>query len=228
MRSEDIWWEDPELKRAGLNLEEAYPLLFQTLREAHLPASEERMVWLAPESHDPSWFISVLTILCISLRGHAGYEIHHLCLFVVVVVVQSLSYVWLFVTPWIAARQACLSIINSQSLLKLMSIESVMLSNLILNCPLLLLLPSIFPIIRVFSNESALCVRWPKYWSLSISVPMNIQAWFPLGLTGLISFLSKELSRVFSNTTVQKHEFFGAPPPLWFNSHNCAWLLEKP
>ena len=181
MRSEEIWWEDPELKRAGLNLEVVNLLLFPTLREAHLPAGEGRMVWLAPESHDqPSWLISALTILCISLRGHARHKICHLCLFVFAVVVQLLSHVWLFVTPWIAALQTCLSFTISQSLLKLMSIESVMLSNLILYSPLLLLLPSIFPSIGVFSNESALCIRWPKYWSFSISPSSEY--------SGLISF----------------------------------------
>ena len=88
--------------------------------------------------------------------------------------VQSLSHVQLFMTPWTAARQASLSITNSQSLFKLMSIESVMPSNhLILCCPLLLP-PSIFPSIRVFSNESALPMRWPKYWSFSFSIsPSN-------------------------------------------------------
>ena len=88
--------------------------------------------------------------------------------------VQSLSSVWLFVTPWTAARQASLSITNSQSPRKPMSIESVMPSNhLILCCPLLLL-PSIFPSIRVFSNESVLCIRWPKYWSFSFNTsPSN-------------------------------------------------------
>ena len=116
-----------------------------------------------------------------------------------------------FATPWTAAHQASLSITNSQSLLKLMSIESVMpTKHLILCCPLLFL-PSIFPSIRVFSSESIFHLRWPKYWSFfSVSVlPMNIQDWFPLRLTGLISLLSKGLSRVFSNTTVQKHQFFG-------------------
>ena len=87
--------------------------------------------------------------------------------------VQSLSRVQLFVTPWTAARQASLSITNSQSLLKLMSIKLVMPSNyLILCCPLLL--PSVFPSIRVFSNESVLCITWPKYWSFSFSIsPSN-------------------------------------------------------
>ena len=91
------------------------------------------------------------------------------------------------------------------------------------------LLPSIFPSIRVFSNESALHIRWPKYWaSASASVlPMNIQDLFPLGLTDLISLLSKELSRVFSSTTIWTHQFCGAQPSLWSSSHICTWLLEK-
>ena len=109
--------------------------------------------------------------------------------------VQSLSHVWLFATPWIAACQAFLSITNSQSLLKLLSIESVMPSNHLILCHFLLLLPSIFPSIRVFFSESVLRIRWPKYWtSASASVlPMNIQDWFPLGLTGLI-LQSKDFS----------------------------------
>ena len=143
--------------------------------------------------------------------------------------VQLPSRVWLFATPWTAACQASLSITNSQNLLKLISIESVMPSNhLILCCPLLLL-NSIFPSIRVFSNESVLCIRWSKYWSFSFSIlPMHIHDWFPLGWTGWISLLSKGLSRVFSNTTVQKHQCFGAQLSLWSNSHIHTWLLEKP
>ena len=96
--------------------------------------------------------------------------------------VQSLSCVWLFATPWTVARQASLSITNTQSLLRLMSIESVMPSNyLILSCPLLLK-PSILPSIRVFFSESVLCIRWPKYWSFSFSMsPSN-------KYSGLISF----------------------------------------
>ena len=201
--------------------------------------------------------------------------------------VQSLSCVWLFATPWTVARQASLSITNSQSLLKLMSIKLVMPSNhLILCCPLLL--PSIFPSIRVFSNESALHIRWPKYWSFSFSIspsneysglivcradwfdllavqgtpksllqhhnfyfiqmsqlftwggqstgvsssasvlPMNTQGWSRLGWTGWISLQSKGLSRVFSNTPVQKHQFFGAQLSSQSNSHIHIWLLEKP
>ena len=94
--------------------------------------------------------------------------------------VQSLSHVWLFVTPWTIAHQASWSITNTQSLLRLMSIESVMPSNHLILCHPLLLLPLIFPSIRVFSNKSVLCIRWPKCWSFSIS-PSN-------EYSGLISF----------------------------------------
>ena len=95
--------------------------------------------------------------------------------------ILSLSHVQLFAMPWTAARQASLSITNSQSLLQLMSIEPVMPSNYLIFCRPLLLLPSIFPSIRVFSNESVLRIGWPKYWSFSISPPMNMKS-------GLISF----------------------------------------
>ena len=144
--------------------------------------------------------------------------------------VQSLSRVWLFATPWTAAHQTLLSTTNSRSLLKLMSIKSEMPSNHIILCHPLLLLPSIFPSIKVFPNESVLHIRWPKYWSFSFSIilPMNSQDWFPLWLTGLTSLQSKGLSRVFSNTTVQKHQFFGNQLSLWSNSHIHTWLLEKP
>ena len=127
-------------------------------------------------------------------------------------VFQSLSCVPLFMTTCNAARQASQSSIISRSLVKLLSIDSVMPSNhLILCCPLLLL-PSVFPRIRVFSSDWALCIKWYKYEaSASASVlPMNIQDWFPLELTGLISLQSKGLSRVLSNITVQKHQVFGA------------------
>ena len=123
--------------------------------------------------------------------------------------VQSLSCVWLFATPWIKARQASLSITNSQNLLKPMSIESVMPSNhLILCCPLLLL-PPIPPSIRVFSNESTLH-RGGQSIGVSASasvLPMNTQDWSPSGWTGWISLQSKGLSRVFSNATVQSINF---------------------
>ena len=112
------------------------------------------------------------------------------------------------VTPWTAARQATLSIANLWGFLKLMSIESVMPSNHLIFCRHVLLRPSIFPSIRVFSKESVLHSRWPKYWifSFSISPSMNIQNWFPLGLTSWISLQSKGCSKVFCNTTVQKHQ----------------------
>ena len=116
---------------------------------------------------------------------------------------QLLSRVRLFATPWTAARQASLSITNSQSLLKLMFIELVMPSNhLILCCPLLLL-PSIFPSIGVFSNASVLRIRWPKYWSFSFSIsPSNeYSGLISFRMDWLISLLSKRPSRVFSNTS---------------------------
>ena len=124
--------------------------------------------------------------------------------------VQSLSRARLFVTPWITACQASLSITNSRSLLKLMSIESVMPSSHLILCHPLLLLPPIPPSIRVFSSESTLWKRWPKYWSVSFNIsPSNEHPGLPpLGWTGWISLQSKGLSRVFSNTTVQKHQFF--------------------
>ena len=116
------------------------------------------------------------------------------------------------VTPWTAARQASLSITNSWSWLKLTSIKSVMPSNHLILCQPLLLLPSIFPSIRVFSKESVLCIRWPKSWSFSFSISPSNE------YSGLISFRndcfdflqSKGLSRVFFSTTVQNHQFFGA------------------
>ena len=129
----------------------------------------------------------------------------------------------IFAIPWIAACRAPLSFTISWSFLELMFIESMMpSSHLILCCPLLL--PSIFPSIGIFSNES-LFVSGGQSIGISASpsvLPMNIQSWFPLGLTGLISLLSKGLSRVFSSTTVEKHQFFGALPSLPSSSHNHA------
>ena len=131
--------------------------------------------------------------------------------------VQSLSYVWRFETPWTAAHQASLSITTSQSLLKLMSIESVMPSNHLILCLPLLLLPLIFPSIRKLTpNESVLHIRWPKYWGFSFSISLSNE------YSGLISFridwfdllqskrVFSRLSRVFFNTTVQRHQFFSA------------------
>ena len=136
-----------------------------------------------------------------------------------------------FATLWTAAGQASLCFTISQSLLKLMSIESVITSNHLILCRPLLLLPSIFPSTRVFSSESVLCIMWPKYWSFSFSISPSNE------YSGVISLkmdwldllaVQGTLSRVFSNTTVQKHQFFGAQLSLWFNSHIPTWLLEKP
>ena len=136
--------------------------------------------------------------------------------------VQLLSCVLLFVTLWTAARQASLFITSSRSPPKLMSIELVMPSNNLNLCRPLLLLPSMVPSIRVFSNESALHIRWPKYWSFSFINPSNEHP-------GLISFRMVWLDflAVFSNTTVQKRQFIGAQFSLWSNSHIHKWLLAK-
>ena len=145
--------------------------------------------------------------------------------------VQSLSHVWLFASTWTAAHQASLPITSSWRLLKLMSIESVMPSNHLILCHPFLLLSSIFPSIRVFFPVSHLFTSHDQSIGASTSasvLPMSRQGWFLLGLTGLISLLSKEFSRVFSNTTVQKHQFFGVQLSLWSNSHIRNWLLEKP
>ena len=144
--------------------------------------------------------------------------------------VQSLSHVRLFETPWIAARQASLSITNSWTLPKPMSIELVMPSSHLMLCHPLLLLPSIPPSIKVFSNESIF--SWGDQ-SIGVSasasvLPMNTQHWSPLGWTGWISLQSKGLSRVFSNTTLQKHQFFGTQLSSQSNSHIHAWPLEEP
>ena len=147
----------------------------------------------------------------------------------IIAVVQSLNHVWLFVTPWTAAHQASLSFTVFLSLLKLMSIELVMPSNHFILCHPLLLLPSIFPIIRLF-KELTVSFSWPRYWSFSFSIsPSNeYSGLISYRLTGLIFLLSKGLSRVFSSTGVQKHQFFGTQPTLWSTSHIHTWLLEKP
>ena len=140
--------------------------------------------------------------------------------------VQSLSHFWLFVTPWTAACQPSLSITNSQSLLKLMSTESVMPSNhLILCCPLLLS-PSIFPSIRVFSNESVLHIRWPKYWSFSFRIsPFNVYSGlisFRIDLLGLFAVqgtLKRLLQHHSSKASILRCSAF-----FVVNSHIHTWL----
>ena len=139
------------------------------------------------------------------------------------------SRVQLFATPWTAAHQASLSITNYQSLLKLMPIESVMPSSHLILCHPLLLLPPIPPSIRVFSNESSPRMRWPKYWSFSFSISSSNEH------PGLFSFrmdwldlLAVQGTLTFANTTVQKHQFFGAQLSLQSNSHIHTWPREKP
>ena len=134
----------------------------------------------------------------------------------------------LFVTPWIAARQASLSITNSWSLLKLMSIESVMPSNHITLCHPLLLLPSIFPSSGCFQMSQFFASGGQNIGAsvLTSVLPKNTQDWFALGWTRWISLQSQGLSRIFSNTTVQKHQF--CAQLLQSNSYNHTWLLEKP
>ena len=145
------------------------------------------------------------------------------------VVVQLLSQVQLSAIPWTAAGQASLPFTISWRLLKLMSIDLVMPSNhFILWGPLLL--PPIFPSIRVFSNESVLHISWPKYcrFNFSIRPSSEYSGLISFRMTGVISLQPKGLSRVFSSTIIQKHQFLSAQPSLWYNSHICTRVLEKP
>ena len=143
---------------------------------------------------------------------------------------QSLSHVRLFANPWIAACQASQSITNSRSLLRLMSVESVMPSSHLILCRRLLLLSPIHPRIRVFSNESTLHMRWPKYWSFSFSIIPSKE------IPGLIFFTMDWLDllavqgtrRSLLHTTVQKRQFFGTLPSSQSNSHIYTWPQEKP
>ena len=141
-----------------------------------------------------------------------------------VVVVQLLSCVKFFATPWTVACQAFLSFTISWSLLKLMSIESMMTSNHLILCHPLLLLPSIFPSIRVSSSESALHIRWLKYWSFTFSIsPSNEYSGLISFRIDCIDFLDVQgTPKSLLQTTIQKHQFFGAQPSLWSNSHICT------
>ena len=144
--------------------------------------------------------------------------------------VQSLSHVWLFETPWAAAHQASLSITNSQNLLKLMSTKSVMPSNHLILCHPLLLPSSIFPSIRIFSNELVLCLRWLKYGSFSFSIgPSNEYSgliYFKIDWLDLLA-VQATLKSCFQHHSL-KHQFFSARLSLYSNSHIHTWLLEKP
>ena len=143
---------------------------------------------------------------------------------------HSLSRVRLFATPWIAARKASLSITNSRSSLRLMSIELVMPSGHLILCRPLLLLPPIPPSIRVFSNNSTLHMRWPKYWTFSFSIipSKEIPALISFRMDWLDHLAVQGTLRIFSNTTVQKHQFLGTQPSSQSNSHIHTWPLEKP
>ena len=142
------------------------------------------------------------------------------------IVVQSLTCVWLFATPW---SQAFLSFTISRSLLKLTCTESVMASNHLILFHPLLLLPSIFPSMRVLSNESVLRIRWPKCWSFTFSIsPSNeYSGLISFRIDWFVSLQSKGFSRVFSNTTAEKHLFFSTQPSLRFYSRIHTWLQEK-
>ena len=149
------------------------------------------------------------------------------CITDITALVQSLSYVWIFATPWTATCQVSLSFTISWSLFKLMSIESVIPSN-----PLILCVP-FSSCLQSFPASGSFLMSWlfasgGLSIGASVSVlPMNIQDWFPLGLTGLISLQSKGFSRVFSNTTVQKHQFINAQPSLWPNSQHPYMTTGK-
>ena len=138
--------------------------------------------------------------------------------------VQLLSRVWLFGTPWTAAHQASLSITNSPSLLKLKSMESVMPSNHLILCHPLLLPPSIIPSIRVFSNESALCIRWPKYWSLSFNISPSNE------YLGLISFMMDWLDLLAVQGTLksflQHHSSKAFQCPIFLPFHTVHGVLK--
>ena len=133
-------------------------------------------------------------------------------------------------TPWIAAHQASLSFTISLSLLRLLCIESVMPANLFILCCPFSSCPQSFPASGFFPVRQLFAWAGQSIGaSASASVlPLNIQCWFPLGLTGLISLQSNRLSKVISNTTIWKHQFFSTQPSSWSNSHIHTWLLEKP
>ena len=144
---------------------------------------------------------------------------------IIVVVVWSLSHVWLSVTPWTIAQQASLSFTLSWSLLKLTATEPGMLSSHLLLCHSSPFALNLSPVSQLFASSGGQCIGAS---ALASVLPMNIQGWLLLGLSGLICLLSKGLSRVLSSTTIWKHQFFSAKPSLRSNSHICIWLLEKP
>ena len=198
-----------------------FPMICRCLHSPHL----------LPVRKDSQSFFSCKCTSGVSLcvQTSSSYKDSHIGF----VVVQLLSHVWLSVTPRTVAHQASLSFTISWNLLKLMSIKSVMLCNHLILCHLLSTLFSSclqsFPASGSFPVSQLLASGTQSIGaSASASVlPMSIQSWFPSGLTGLISLQSKGLSRVFSSTTIQKHQLFGIQPSSWSNSHICTWLLEK-
>ena len=140
------------------------------------------------------------------------------------------SRVWLFCKPMNCSMPSFPVLYHLRSLHRLMSIELVMPSNHLIFSRPLLLQPWVFPSIRFFSNESALCIRWLKYWSFSFSISPSNEYSGPISfrIDCSICWQSKGLSRVFSNTTVQNLQFFSALLSLWSNSHIHTWLLEEP
>ena len=144
--------------------------------------------------------------------------------------VQSLSRVWCFATPWTTACQASLSVTNSRSLLKLMSMNRRCHPTISSSVVPFSSCPQSFPALASFQMSQFFASGGQSIGvsALASALPMNVQDWFPLGWTGWISLLSKGLSRVFSNTTLQKHQFFSAQPSSQSNSHIHTWPQEKP
>ena len=176
------------------------------------------------------WIIIFVNIIITTTAAKQQNNIYWQLLCVQLSSVQSFSSVRLFPTPWIAARQASLSITNSWSLLKLMSIESVMPSSHLILCRPLSSHPQSLPASGSFpmSQLFAWGGQSTGVSALASFLPKKSQGWSPSEWTGWISLQSKGLSRVFSNTTLQKHQFFGAQPSSQSNSHIHTWPLEKP
>ena len=185
---------------------------------------------LLSKNHDNYDKIRAILLYIFSINGNIDCLFFNKYIKIKISSVQSLSRVWLLATPWIAARQASLSITNSQSSLTLMSIELVMPSSHLILCHPLLLLPPIPPSIRVFSNQSAVRMRWPKYWSFSFGIIPSKEH------PGLISFRMDWLDLLAVQGTLKsllqhhssKHQFFGAQLSSQSHFHIHTWPQEKP
>ena len=197
------------------SLGQEYPL------EKELAHHSSTLAWKIPRTEKPGGLQSMIAKSRTWLSNFTSLSL-------IISSVQSLSHVWLFATPWTEKYQASLSITNSRSLLKRMSIELVMLSNHLILCRPLLLSPSIFPSIRVFSKESVLCIRWPKYWSFSFSISPSSE------YSGLISFrmdwldllaVQGTLKSLLQHNSSKASILLYAQLSLWIHIH--SWLLEK-